>query len=457
MPAARTTLNARNLEALGAARLAELLLELSQGNAAAKRRLRLALAEGRSAEEAAQEVRKRLRTIDQASTFLDAAKRRTLLTELEGHLATVTGSIRTEAPAIAHELHWQLLELSEGLFDRSHDGSGSLSGFFQRVLEALPATMVAARPAPEAAAERIAEALMECNGYRQLDRLVGLLAEPLGREGLEALRGEFRARGTPERSAVMLAIADAMGDVDAFAGSFSAEDLRRPSVAAAVAERLLAAGRAEEALATLEGVDEEGLQWLGAVVRRPRIEALEALGRRQEAQGERWQGFLEDLDAGLLREYLRRLDDFEDVQAEEEALDRALAHEDPAEALDFLLAWPDLRRAAELVLRQPHRWNGEAYGLYGPAAEQLEAGHPLAATVLLRAMVSFALEHSRPKRYPYAAQHLLRCAQLAQRIEHWHDLPTHQEFEDDLRVRFWRRIGFWQEVDGLQMPPHGPG
>lgn len=37
---AKSTLNSKNLEALGAERLAELLIELSAGNAAAKRRLR---------------------------------------------------------------------------------------------------------------------------------------------------------------------------------------------------------------------------------------------------------------------------------------------------------------------------------------------------------------------------------------------------------------------------------
>jgi len=37
----KKTLNAKNLEALGAERLAELLIEISAGSAAAKRRLRL--------------------------------------------------------------------------------------------------------------------------------------------------------------------------------------------------------------------------------------------------------------------------------------------------------------------------------------------------------------------------------------------------------------------------------
>ena len=42
--ASKKTLNAKNLEKLGAARLAELLIEISAGDTVAKRRLRLELA-----------------------------------------------------------------------------------------------------------------------------------------------------------------------------------------------------------------------------------------------------------------------------------------------------------------------------------------------------------------------------------------------------------------------------
>jgi hypothetical protein len=41
--ASKTTLNAKNLEALGVERLAELLIEISTGNANHKRRLRMEL------------------------------------------------------------------------------------------------------------------------------------------------------------------------------------------------------------------------------------------------------------------------------------------------------------------------------------------------------------------------------------------------------------------------------
>ena len=59
--ASKTTLNAKNLEALGAERLAQLLIEVSTGNVAAKRRLRLALAGARSSRETAWEITKLLK------------------------------------------------------------------------------------------------------------------------------------------------------------------------------------------------------------------------------------------------------------------------------------------------------------------------------------------------------------------------------------------------------------
>ena len=442
-----TTLNAKNLEALGAERLAALLLELSEGNAAAKRRLRLALAEGKGAEDAAREVRKRLRAIDRSGTYLDSAKRKTLLTELEGHLATICGSIRSDNPALALDLHWELLELSEGVFDRCYDGSGSISTFFTKTLEALGGTIKAAQPKPATTAERLLDALETCNGYGQLDEAVPVLAEALGTDGLAALREECVDRGAPEGSPVLLTIADALGDVESFVAAFNAEDLQWPPNAAAVASRLLKAGRADEALAVVNGVRLNGREWMGSLLRDPRIEALEVLGRHDDAQQERWASFRADLNARHLRDHLQRLPDFEDVEAEENALDLVQADPDHRGALRFLLAWPDLHRASALVLSQLDAWDGDDYGLYGPAAEQLEANHPLAATALLRAMVSFTLEMGRPKRYRYAAQHLQRCAELAGRIEHWEPLPHHVLFEADLHLQHGRKYGFWELVN----------
>jgi len=81
--AGKRTLNAKNLEAMGAPALAELLIEVSGGNAVIQRRRRLALAAAEGVDGAAQEVRKRLVAIDRASTFVDSAKRKALVSDLE--------------------------------------------------------------------------------------------------------------------------------------------------------------------------------------------------------------------------------------------------------------------------------------------------------------------------------------------------------------------------------------
>ena len=77
------TLNAANLEALGAARLAELLMAISKGNAAAQRQLRLALAGRGGAGETARAVTKQLVRIGSAKTWLNWQKIKPLLAELE--------------------------------------------------------------------------------------------------------------------------------------------------------------------------------------------------------------------------------------------------------------------------------------------------------------------------------------------------------------------------------------
>lgn len=109
--AAQASLKASNLEVLGAARLAELVLTLSQGNPAAKRVVRLALAEHNGPLELARAVRKRLASMAHSGTLLDIRQRDDLLRELERHVSAIRGPIANEQPALAVELLWDVLEL----------------------------------------------------------------------------------------------------------------------------------------------------------------------------------------------------------------------------------------------------------------------------------------------------------------------------------------------------------
>src|SRR5690606_28575438 len=131
--------------------------------------------------------------------------------------------------------------------------------------------------------------------------------------------------------------------------------------------RLLAAGRAEEALRTIEAAEHRRGGWPDFDWEDARIEALDALGRGDDAQAARWSCFERALSAEHLRAYLKRLPDFDDVEAETRALDHAERYESLLQALAFFISWPALDRAARLVTRRTGELDGDHYEMLSPA------------------------------------------------------------------------------------------
>jgi hypothetical protein len=127
---AKKTLNAGNLEALGAARLAELLMEVSEGNAPAKRRLRLALAGAESPAEVAKQVRKRLATIARSRSFVDWQNQKSLVDDLETQRRAIVDQVARHSPAEALDLMWRFLDLAQPVFARCDDSSGAVIQVF---------------------------------------------------------------------------------------------------------------------------------------------------------------------------------------------------------------------------------------------------------------------------------------------------------------------------------------
>jgi len=443
--AAKRSLNARNLEALGAAALAQLLIELSSGNALIQRRLRLALAASAGAEAAAQEVRKRLAAIARSGSGLDAGRRKLLLAELEAQQQTISGLIASADPALALELQLRLLELSEGVLERCETCFDELIELFQRGVTVLVNLATSASIGPELLVESVAE-LLQAAHYGQFDTLIPALAPRLGEAGLRQLEEALLDNGgLSHHSRWQLALG--RGDLDAYLTLFSPERLRWPDTAAEVADQLLRGGRAEQALAVLEHAREATEYQAAEAWHAIRFAALEALGRHEQAQQERWQVFCDSLSVPLLRDYLSRLDDFADLELEQRAFAVAEAHAEPLAALEFLILWPSLARAARYVIDNWQQWDGDNFEIYVPAAERLSADHPLAATLLLRSMVIFALAMGRSNRYRYAVQHLRQCEQLEARIDAWQGFESHTSFVGRLRQEFGTKWSFWQQLE----------
>ena len=128
--AAKTALNAKNLEALGLKRLAELLIEISAGNAAAKRRLRVELAGAQSPAELVKEVRKRLTNIARSRSFVDRQGARSLAGDLESQRRAIVEMVAKADPTEALDLLWKFMAMAAPVFERCDDSSGTVIGVF---------------------------------------------------------------------------------------------------------------------------------------------------------------------------------------------------------------------------------------------------------------------------------------------------------------------------------------
>jgi hypothetical protein len=461
--AKKTTLE--TLEDLGARRLAELLLEFGEEDAEIKRRLRLELAGEAGAEVIAADITKRLVALRRARSFIDWPKRRSFVKDIDLQREMIATKVAETRPDLALDLMWRFMDLAEPILNRVDDSYGDVGDVFRQACRDLGAIAGKAVSDPIQLADRVFQAVTT-NDYGEYDQLIHVIFSALREPGLARLKSRLSCalaerpktndHYDSETAALQHAlqdIADGEGDVDAYMAHESAASRKSPKVAAEIATRLLAAGRAEEAHAVLEGGSPEpgppwSIDWELAWV-----EALLATDRRDEAQSFRWSCFEHRLDASHLRAYLKALPDFEDVPAEEKALDYALAFPDFTTALAFFIDWKQLRYAARLVLERSVESDGNVYFLLDPAAKALEGKHPLAATLLRRAMIEDTLNGVKSKRYRHAARHVLECQALDRSIEDYAAFETHDAFVNRIHAKHGRKTGFWSRVAELTASP----
>jgi len=150
----KKTLNAENLEALGARRLANLLMDIAEGDAATKRRLRLELAAQVAPETMAAEVRKRLTQIARSRSFADWRKVRDLAADLDAQRHAIINQVAKGDAAEALELTWCFIDLAKTVHERCDDSNGVIGDVFRDACRDLGPLTHAAKPDPVALADR---------------------------------------------------------------------------------------------------------------------------------------------------------------------------------------------------------------------------------------------------------------------------------------------------------------
>ena len=226
MASSRKTVSLDNLTALGAPRLAAILVDLAAGNAEVKRRLRLELAGQAGEDSMAVEIGKRLTTIRSARSFIDWRKRKDFIRDLDLQRAMIADRLAATRPDLALGLMWRFLDLAEPVLDRVDDSNGSVGDVFRIARANLGMIATKAKPDPVNFAER-ALAAMLTNEYGIYDGLVPIILPVLGDAGVEHLKhgltqassnrkaGDRAGRADAARRALQ-DIADAQSDVDAY-------------------------------------------------------------------------------------------------------------------------------------------------------------------------------------------------------------------------------------------------
>lgn len=409
-----------------------------------------------------------------ASLLLEAAA-----DDLDAQRGAILEVGRSDA-AEALELMWQFMALARSVLDRSDDSNGRIGDVFRAACQDLGPLAEEAKPNVIALADRVCEACLD-NGYGQSDALIATLATALGPTGLRHLKQRFEALAkspppTPEagerrvvgygsgvgaiyadeleararESAIRLAlqdIADAEDDVDAFIAQYDSAAQQQPGIVAQIAGRLVAAGRISEAVEFIEHANYDESGWPHYGFEDARIAVFEAAGEVAAAQDARWSLFERSLSTNHLRAFVAKLPDFEDQEALDRAFTHAAAFPSILQALAFFNAWPALEQAAKLALARFEEIDGNHYEILGPSAEALAGRHPLAATLLLRAMIDFTLQHARSSRYRHAARHLMDCAGLAGAIGEFGRFEKHDAYLARLRREHPRKGGFWSAVE----------
>lgn len=386
-PASLKRVTPENLERLGAPRLAELLVEVAGSRPELKRRLRMELAAEQGAEHLLPEIDRRLGMLGKSRGTVSWRQRPAFVRDLEGLRDLIAGRLAGLDAEAARDRILRFLALAPAAQRRVRDVEGAVAAVFERAAGDA-GRLLASEPLHEGAAAlaaAIAEAPVAWGRWAPAAFAAG--GAVLAQTVLPLLRG----RSGRAWNQVLRHLADAAGDADLFRETFSADELQTPPVAAAVAGRLLTAGRLEAARVVLEAAVKPGLFRLGRHGRAAPdfawetawIDYLEASGQAEAAQEARWASFQRTLSPERARAITARLPDFDDVEAEQRMFEIATAHPDADAAVEFLVSWPALTEAASLVAARVGELAAPPPQLETWAAK-LRRRHPAAAGVLLR-------------------------------------------------------------------------
>jgi hypothetical protein len=391
-PGAAKKVTAENLAGLGAERLAEILVGVAATRADLKRRLRMELAATQGAGPLVTEIDKRLSAFETSRGKVTWRQAPAFIRDVDALRELIAERLAPHDAEAAVERLWRLLAAARPLSARYRERDTEFTAIFTRAAAALGALLAHQGAGPST--HTLVEAAADDPSHWKiwLPALLAHTSVEFARDALRLMRAR-RGAPAPGRITLLRQLADAAHDPDAYAEAWSFDALKTANVAAEVAARYLAAHRADRAGEVLasaaprrfsRGVDGPDYLWESV-----QIAYLDESGRAAAAQALRWASFERTLSPDRARDFIARLADFDDVDAEMRAFETAARFPAFETGLQFLMAWPALAEAAAMIMQRDNEIDvdAEAAELW---AAKLRRRHPDAAKRLLTRTAALA-------------------------------------------------------------------
>jgi hypothetical protein len=386
---------------------------------------------------------------------------------LDGWLDQVAHELLPKDPPAALALFEAFIEADAAWFDRADDSDGVIGDAVRAACRHWLQAAARCENPPDVWPERLLK-LYQADQYGARDELLRradlLLDEPAQR-GLvarlesqlaQALDASPRGESPPIEvfriSGALSLLAESLRDPDVMVrASLRYSPNPNPVQRQAFVQAYLDADRPADALAWLQD------PWAHLEDSRQDLlaDALERLGRFEESSPIRQRMFERTLSDFYFNRWLEHLPEAGRPEAVAHARELALRHDDLTAAATLLLQLGDADAAEARLLAEPGRIDGNDYGRLVPLAKALRADEcPRGETVVYRALLKGILDRAYARAYGHAARYWARLREIAGSAVGLLALPSHEDFEAEIRARHGRKSAFWAYVNGTRRDRH---
>jgi hypothetical protein len=441
------------VEHLGARRLAEIVVNHCHRDERLHQTVRIALAASTPGGPLVKTLATEIDAVRTSRHFYGYRESNVLAQELDRIRQGITEYLLPAQPRAAAKLLGRLIRLDANVYERADDSDGVIGDAIgEAITDCGRAWAAVPERDPKILAAEVFD-LFTTDEYGARSEVITAFSEALGVSGLDELECLVRERldhapagkhGYPQRALTIALenIADARGDVDGYIAAHRLAGTENVAVKE-IGERLLAAGRLEEALQWLDRPDVP--EHKGGDISRLKVNILDRLGRTENAQAVRWSMFAASLSADILDEYLDRLPEVVVAEARQRAIATACRHSDVHQSLHLLTELsPDV--AADLVHKRLGEIRGEAYWVLRPAADRLRESHAVAAILLYRRMADAVLRRGQSEHYDHAVRDLVAAEGLVQNVEDWLGHPPQEAYRQQVATEHRQKRAFWERM-----------